>query len=140
MMSFLPIHTGNIDLLSSFLKDIGSSSSSFRYYSKRNPLDAIANHLSTLLLCVNELPVAYGHLDKDGENVWLGICVKESEVGKGYGKMMMKALTSSHDGDIVLSVDRNNDTAISLYLRFGFVVYDSTDKLFYMRRSHDSHL
>jgi hypothetical protein len=139
-MGFLSIDTSNIDVLSSFLTEIGSSSNSFRYYSKRNPLDALSNHLTTLLLCVDEIPVAYGHLDKDGENVWLGICVKESEIGKGYGKMMMKVLTSSYGGDIVLSVDRSNDTAISLYLRFGFVIYDSTDKVFYMRRSHDSHL
>lgn len=140
MVKFLPITKNHTDILSLFLETAGSSKTTFRYYEKRKIEDVLENHLLTVLLLVNEIPVAYGHLDRDGNNVWLGICVKENELGKGYGKLMMKKLISSYSGDIVLSVDRSNDTAISLYLMFGFLVYDSTDKVFYMRRTHDSHL
>jgi hypothetical protein len=139
-LSFVKISASDVDCLLLFLNEIGDSAKSFRYYSKRKIPSALDNHITTLLLVNNGSPVAYGHLDREGDNVWLGICVKDSEVGRGYGNMMMKQLTSSYYGDIVLSVDKSNHAAISLYHKYGFCITDSNDVTLFMRKSSDSNL
>jgi ribosomal protein S18 acetylase RimI-like enzyme len=109
------------ELLQNFLDDCGGSLSSFRYYESRD-FDAVKNHITSFLLYDGNLCVGYGHLDKDGDDVWLGICVKENYTGLGYGKIIMNNLTNSYDRDILLSVDKNNKSAINLYEKYDFVV------------------
>ena len=130
----MPVTQSNLELLTDFLQQIGSSSKSFRYYSKRDASESIRNHIMTLLLVVGGEMVAYGHLDRDGDVVWLGICVAEKHIGKGYGKMMMNELTTRYRGDIVLSTDLTNQTAISLYGKFGFTVTRFESEVVYMKR------
>jgi|TARA_R110000737_G_scaffold352281_1_gene397618 ribosomal protein S18 acetylase RimI-like enzyme len=135
-MNFLKIDRNNVDKLECFVKTIGSSVDTFRYYSHRNPLEAIANHLVTFLLLDGD-SVGYGHLDEENGVVWLGICVKESCVGKGYGKSIMKELVNSYDGKICLTVDSSNNAAIGLYKKFGFVVTKENATV-YMERRNDT--
>mgnify|MGYP005826578975 FL=1 len=133
-MKFLPINTDNVCYLEDFIESMGDSSPSFRYYSSRNPNEVIKNHISTFLL-IDDGCVGYGHLDKEDEKVWLGICVKEGRKGKGYGKAIMEKLVSSYDGDIYLSVDIDNHVAINLYKTFYFEKIDTSDKLYFMRKN-----
>jgi GNAT superfamily N-acetyltransferase len=124
----------DIQLLSTFLKDAGNSLNTFRYFGKR-PLECIQNHRYTILvLNENEGPVAYGHLDPQGDILWLGICVSESQVGKGYGKMIMTALTEKADSDgiseLILQVDKANANAVSLYKKFNFIITDEKEGLY----------
>ncbi len=73
----------------------------------------------------NEEMICYGHLDKEGDDVWLGIAIVEKELGNGYGKQMMTALLDEAMAfsikKIHLSVDKTNAAAIRLYERWGFV-------------------
>jgi ribosomal protein S18 acetylase RimI-like enzyme len=111
-------------LLQEFLADAGSSLASFRYYSSR-PFSVIKNHLVTIVMTENGKAIGYGHLDKDGDTVWLGIAVSEQSKGKGFGSRIMQYLVSAGEEfglkQIHLTVDNDNATAIRLYERFGFV-------------------
>lgn len=110
----------NLGCLYEFLDNCSESLKSFRYFDKRRPQEAIENHIVTYVTYCGNEAVAYGHLDREGDTVWLGICVADSFVGQGFGKKMMRLLVDSYAGIITLSVDSNNLAAISLYKKFGF--------------------
>lgn len=118
------IHATDTSLLQQFLETAGNSLETFRYFASR-PLTVITNHLVTIVLSENGMPIGYGHLDKDGETVWLGIAVKEQMKGKGFGRRIMKFLVTAADElqlqQIMLTVDKSNSGAIALYKQFGFV-------------------
>lgn len=129
-MEFVRIVQGQVELLQDFINNIGEAGSSFRYFQKRDT-SAINQHVITLVATDKNKPVAYGHLDRDGENVWLGICVLPAFQGKGYGRKMMTELIEqgkkSGVKKIVLTVDKHNESAITLYEWFGFRVISQTD-------------
>ena len=113
-------------LVRSFMSDAGDSLKTFRYFGKR-PFSVIAEHAITLIGKTNDKPVAYGHLTKDG---WLGVCVKFTEKGKGYGKEMvmqlMKRAKSLGFDKVFLIVDKNNIVARRLYEKSGFRQTEAT--------------
>lgn len=117
------VNKENISLLKTFISKMGSSSKTFRYFDKRD-LDCIKNHLVCYIILKNGEPVAYGHLDREGENIWLGVCVIEEQIGHGYGKKIMSHLTKfakeTNLRKIQLSVDKENQNAIKMYCNFGF--------------------
>jgi GNAT superfamily N-acetyltransferase len=124
-MKIIKITQGNnTELLERFISTIGTASNTFRYFNSR-PVSIIQNHLATLILLNEEgTPIAYGHLDKDGDDVWLGICVLPEYAGKGNGKKMMAELFNEarklNLSQIVLTVDKDNSEAIGLYEKLGF--------------------
>lgn len=113
----------NIHLLKLFIENIGSASKTFRYFEKR-PAAVINNHLVALLILELETPVAYGHLESEGDKIWLGICVLPKYTGKGFGNLMMENLIESARKQniqiIDLTVDKLNLSAIKLYEKFNF--------------------
>lgn len=115
----------DLQLLKDFIKRAGDSLATFRYFSKR-PVSVIQQHLCTILISNDNIPVAYGHLDVESDKVWLGIAVTASHKGKGYGAKMMGLLLEkaqeNNCREIFLSVDKKNIPAINLYQRFNFVV------------------
>lgn len=117
------IQVNSTDIINDFLSVAGNSLEHFRYFNKRKP-SAILNHISTLIITKNDIPVAYGHLDPEGDNIWLGICVVENQTGKGYGAIMMNSLLNEaimyNIKEIKLIVDCDNHSAIHLYEKFGF--------------------
>ena len=108
----------NKSILSQFIDNMGSSSDSFRYFKTRT-IDAIKNHEKTLVLVREDDIVAYGHLDRE-DKLWLGICVVDTETGKGYGQMMMDYLLDDQKEPIYLTVDKSNLRAVHLYEKYGF--------------------
>ena len=122
-MKLTRINTDRISLLKNFLEHAGNSLEHFRYY---NSLDfaVLKNHLVTYIIEENGQALAYGHLDKENEIVWLGTCIIENERGKGLGKKIMEALLSfavlNNIDKIKLSVDNVNEAARSLYKNYGF--------------------
>jgi sugar phosphate isomerase/epimerase/N-acetylglutamate synthase-like GNAT family acetyltransferase len=101
----------------------GESLKTFRYFDKR-PFSVVQHHACTWVIEENDEIEAYGHLDKEGETIWLGIAVADQVRGKGLGKKMMQRLMESADAlgirKIKLSVDHVNEVAIKLYGHFGF--------------------
>lgn len=130
-----------------FLARAGSSLARFRYFETRS-VEAISKHLVTLLGYDPPgagLPISYGHIavDEQGE-YWLGTCVAESHIGRGFGQQMVEVLIEHAERrgvtEIHLSVDVDNAPARKLYEKFGFVIYRSEahrDRagVLYMKRS-----
>jgi GNAT superfamily N-acetyltransferase len=124
-------------LLETFIASCGSSLNTFRYFNNR-PFSIIKNHLSTLLAIDEaDIPVAYGHLDREDGIVWLGICVSEKNQGKGYGDIIMKALIEDalrlKISEIYLTVDKVNSLAARLYEKHGFEMIRESEKIFWYR-------
>lgn len=122
------IRLSETNLIKEFLFFAGSSLNSFRYFDKR-PLTIISNHVITVLMFKNNQPIGYGHLDRDHDDVWLGIAISELMRGRGYGKILMdyllKIAKNKNIKEVRLSVDKVNREAIGLYSYFGFIVSDS---------------
>ena len=124
------------DIILNFLNNAGSSLTTFRYYEKRGK-EVLDNHLWTAVEIHQNESIAYGHLDKEGDNVWLGICVIEKYRGMGYGKKMMNSLILAAKklslSDVVLGVDIDNAGAKVLYEKYGFIEYDKNNKMYFMK-------
>lgn len=137
-VSFKLISSNEIEYLRLFLDVLGNSSQSFRYFNTRN-LEVINNHLLTVVLLNNDCPIGYGHLDKEGDKVWLGIAVAEGHHGNGYGNqimsyLMQRAIELGLD-EIFLSVDKSNTNAICLYRKFEFIEADNVgEEILIMKR------
>jgi ribosomal protein S18 acetylase RimI-like enzyme len=125
MNDLIKVNNDNIYLLNDFIDNLGEAAISFRYYNKRG-VEAIQNHLITILYIVDEKPAGYGHLDNFESEVWLGIAVVPAFQGKGIGYIIMDYLIKTANelklNSIALTVDNQNVTAIDLYLKKGFKV------------------
>lgn len=132
-------HNDKSELLK-FVQNLGSSENSFRYFKNRS-IDVISNHVYTVLAydTVGN-PVGYGHLDLEGNNVWLGIAVIEASLGNGIGKAILNNLLHKADTkkiDLCLSVDKDNHIAKKLYENSGFMfLRELSDKVILMKREH----
>ena len=129
------ITLNNTPDLKHFIDNAGDSLDSFRYFNSRD-ITCIENHIVTILIYNDTTPVAYGHLDPDGEKVWLGVCVSEKYRKKGYGKLIMRELIT-HAGNmeikqIHLTVDSDNGNAIELYKKVGFSINSELKKDVYL--------
>ena len=141
--SILKINVDNVSLVQQFISSAGTSLNKFRYYQSR-PFSVIKNHLVTCIVTVDNNAVGYGHLDKDGENVWLGIAIAERFVGHGFGELIMQFLISNAKSNylskIKLTVDSDNLAAKNLYMKLGFIstgkVNDDTE-LMELRIAHE---
>lgn len=124
------------DISFSYIKNISDSNKSlkksFRYFDSRDE-SCFDNHFYHFVLNDPE-PVGYGHLDYDDDRMWLGMCVFDSYVGKGYGKLIFKTLIDRRENhSLHLTVDKDNFKAINLYLSNGFKIYKQTEKIFYCK-------
>lgn len=125
-MQIIKIGKENINLLQNFINELKNSEKHFRYFNSRD-ISIIQNHLLTILLIDGEenYPIGYGHLDKDGDDLWLGICILSEYQGKGLGKKIMNYLIDfaqqKNVSQIKLTVDNDNILAIKLYEKLGFI-------------------
>lgn len=130
-MEIIPL-SDDPSMLPLFLKNAGTSLETFRYYDKR-PLSVTANHVLTLIGKEKDIPVAYGHLDREGDVVWLGICISPSYQGSGAGKTMMSWILREASrlgiSKLRLGVDKGNSKARALYEKFGFVEDRTSDEI-----------
>lgn len=102
----------------------------FRYFDFRDER-CFNNHFYHAILSDPD-PVGYGHLDYEDGRMWLGMCVFDAYVGKGYGKLIFNALIDNRENhSLHLTVDKDNFKAINLYLSNGFKIYKQTEKIFY---------
>ena len=126
------INNDNIDLLLKFLSN--SLPSTFRYFQTRT-IDTIKNHVLTLLLVKDGIPIGYSHIDYDinSDRYWFGICILPCYHNKGYGNFMMNYMLSDPKinkiNNIYLTVDNDNIYAIKLYVKHNFNEINKDDLL-----------
>lgn len=141
IFKYIKFNEEGITLLKYFLENAGESLSKFRYFDSRN-IDCISNHLVTLLLMFNNSPIGYGHLDKENEIIWLGICISEKFTNKGLGTIILDRLLSDSKklniAKVNLTVDKDNIIAIRLYLRIGFKTENANKTDRFLLMSYDN--
>jgi len=108
---------------------------SFRYFSKR-PTNIVKTHVYNIIHYQDLMPASYGHLDLDDEfKLWLGILVSDNYRGRGFGKKTMESLllrfTNINYKKLYLSVDSDNEPAISLYKKFNFNLLEKKENVLY---------
>jgi ribosomal protein S18 acetylase RimI-like enzyme len=118
--------------LNKFLSENKSATKTFRYFNKRE-YDVINNHIYTALYFNNDNILGYGHLDKDNNTVWLGIMVSDKYRGLGIGKKIMTDLLNNYNGEITLSVDKKNISAINLYKSKNFIKIEENNNIIIMK-------
>ena len=82
--------------------------------------------------------MGYAHIDFE-EKYWFGIYLDQQYRNRKLGNLFLN-YTLLHDkiqniDNIHLSVDSNNDIAIALYQKNGFIINKSTDAVIYMNRT-----
>lgn len=122
----------DIEELKSIINGNILGTKTFRYFEKRD-FNCLDNHILTNLYYKEDVCVGYGHLDKDGEDLWLGIMVLDDHVGKGYGNIIFESLITSTKNDISLTVDKTNIKAINLYKKHKFVIIFENEYLYKMK-------
>ena len=129
MKKIKEIGIDDIELIKLFLSSLSKGKSKFRYF-KNRPVSVIANHLLTILLLDDNLPIGYGHLDKENDITWLGVAISDNHIGQGNGTIIMNYLKSfakiKSIKKISLSVDKDNLTAIELYKKMNFIKVKET--------------
>jgi GNAT superfamily N-acetyltransferase len=136
-MEIIKIDETNLYLVESFTKC--ELSHFFRYFKTRNIRSVFSNHIHTIIVRNSESGEihGYGHLDKEGEKIWLGICVLESAQRKGIGKLLMDNLIYTarikNLPEIYLTVDTDNTIAYHLYLKYKFIEIERMDSIIKMR-------
>jgi ribosomal protein S18 acetylase RimI-like enzyme len=124
MLEFEPLSDKNLSLLDRFLTSLGTGADTFRYFSKR-PVEVVLGHLYAVILLKDQVPIAYGHLEREGSDLWLGVAVSEAYQGNGFGKKMVNHLLehakSANETSVTITVDKVNFKAIQLYEMLGFI-------------------
>lgn len=135
-IDIIKIDHNNKDLVLKFHEAAGASLETFRYFDSRS-FEVIENHLVTYVMVMKNAVIGYGHLDIEDDKVWLGVCIIEGHTGTGYGRKMMEALISkarrSSVEEINLSVDKENNPAVTMYGMLGFEVTNENEKVYFMK-------
>lgn len=129
-MTFVSVTEETLPLLEGLIANLGEAAKTFRYFQKREATVSL-NHLATVLLVEDGKAVGYGHLEVDGTDVWLALCVLPQYSGKGWGRLVMTELIAQAKANsirkISLTVDKVNAPAIHLYETFGFKPVNQTE-------------
>lgn len=82
----------------------------FTYFNKR-PLEIVNDHLVSLILLEDDLPIAYFHLEEENNKVWLGMLIADDYIKKGIGwkctKVLLDFATLLDVGQIYATTDKN---------------------------------
>lgn len=132
-LTIIEIKEENKNILKEYIPTINSKY--FRYFNKRNE-DIIKNHLISILIKNNDDIIGYSHIDYDSDKYWFGIYLNEKYRGKGYGNEIMNYIKNHYllksTNEIFLSVDIDNQHAIKLYKKNGFLEYSKNSNYIIM--------
>lgn len=111
--------------------------SNFRYFTNRS-LKVVSQHIVTVIATQNSIPVGYGHIDRENNINWVGICVIESHQHQGIGRYILDFLHKTSKTLSVpllqLAVDKVNTPAFRLYSEFGYFVHSKNEHYYIMRK------
>jgi len=123
-----------------FVEDCSQETlNSFRYF-QGSITGRLRYHYRTVVYAQKTLcaPLSYGHLDRDGDKLWLGIAVVDWAQGVGLGTSMMDLLLEYADKETIhLSVDKDNYRAMNLYKKFKFEITGEGPHNFFMKKIFD---
>lgn len=136
-MRFLKLtNQHDLQILSKFIESLKEEKDTFKYFEKRK-IEIVHNHELTFLMFggKNEI-LAYGHIEKESNNYWLGILVPIKHQSKGNGLLMMNKLIEESKKlkipKITLSVYKTNKNAVNLYNKMGFsILKEDESNLFF---------
>ncbi|MDT0582690.1 GNAT family N-acetyltransferase [Brumicola blandensis] len=132
-----PSSSEYMSLLGELVENVRSTDESFRYFDSRE-LSIVADHDANFLFNLHGKAVAYGHLESEGADTWLGVCVHSGYRNQSFGSTMLKLLLATavrqNISVVSLTVDINNPSAIRLYESFGFVVIKEDDTFYKMQK------
>ena len=139
MIKIIKIDKDNLLLYKSILEDFFNNiDDTFSYYRNRG-----LSHITKVcepFLYLNEHGdlIGYGHLDIEADTIWLGIAVSKSFRGQGHGSYIVNHLIRTYkkehkDKKLSLAVSKQNETAITLYKRHGFVYTHGSNKNWFMQ-------
>ena len=121
----------DIKKLESFIENSKENQTNFRYFLNRD-LSVVANHRYTILLKIDQEYLGYAHLDREDDDVWLGISISKKIQCLGFGNILMEDLISyakrTNLKKIKLSVDFENAKAENLYEKYGFNLLERNKK------------
>lgn len=135
-MSIIEINSVNIHYLNVFLNN--HIPLSFRYFNNKTVSDIVKNHFKTFMYIENDIPLGYAHIDYDivNDKYWFGICVLTDHHKKGIGKRLITTVINHFENanfeSLYLTVDKTNNIAYNLYLKFGFKVLRETSSIYIM--------
>ena len=136
-MKFLKIVSqDDLQILSEFIDSLKEEKDTFKYFEKRK-IEIVHNHeLAYLMFEKKKEILAYGHIEKENNNYWLGILVPIKHQSKGNGLLMMNKLIEESKKlkipKITLSVYKTNKNAVNLYNKMGFsILKEDESNLFF---------
>ena len=131
-IKFLKYNDNDEKILKDYLSQNTKATKTFRYFKKRD-FNVINNHIYTALYFNNNDIVGYGHLDREDNTVWLGIMVSDKFRRLGIGNKIITNLIENYDGEINLSVDKKNISAINLYKSKNFIKLKDNNEIIIMK-------
>lgn len=63
-------------------------------------------------------------------------CIFNSHQHQGYGTLLMNLIKINLKKDLILTVSKNNQTALNFYLKNNFKIYEQSDQMYLMKYSH----
>lgn len=136
-MKFLKIvNQDDLHVLKEFIDSLNEEKNTFKYFEKRKIEIVLSHELTFLLFGIKKEILAYGHIEKEDDNYWLGILVPKKHQSKGNGLLMMNKLIKESKKlkipKITLSVYKTNKKAANLYKKMGFsIVREDKFNLFF---------
>jgi len=125
----------NKKYLQQFLSSCTDELDHFRYFDKRK-LNVIQDQILTNLIFIDKTPIAYFHIEKENNTFWFGICINKKYHQFGIGSLIMNTVISfcklNNIKTINLTVDADNNSAISLYLKYKFKIKKIKDSTIHM--------
>ncbi len=131
-IKFLKYNDDDEKILKDYLSQNTEATKTFRYFKKRD-FNVINNHIYTALYFNNNDIIGYGHLDREDNTVWLGIMVSDKFRRLGIGNKIITNLIENYDGEINLSVDKKNISAINLYKSKNFIKLKDNNEIIIMK-------
>lgn len=120
-----------------FIDSCSNELETFRYFNSR-PHDIFKKHLYSYIIYNNKEPIAYYHVETEGEVNWFGICIIKKYQNGGLGSLIMNHMIYCAKllnlKSISLTVDINNYAAINLYNKFGFKIEKVNETYLNMKR------
>ena len=117
--------------LDNFIKSNLIGLKHFRYFKNRT-YSVLKNHVYTSLYYEKNQLVGYGHLDLEGDKIFVGIMVSDNQVRKKIGTEILIVLIKNSSKSLYCTVDILNKPSFNLVTKNGFKILETKDTYYIM--------